>query len=99
MMHAKMNGMTYLRHRRDSLTVPPAEFFDFSAEAAACISCSSRSACFVVRERSRAAYAESFLPRASSQRGDSASRKLPITNRIPGGRETQKMPRQAEFLK
>ena len=38
-------------------------------------------------------------PRRKSQRGDSATSRLPITNRRPGGSETQKMLRQAVSLK
>ena len=41
----------------------------------------------------------SFFPPRKSQRGDSATMKLPMTNRIPGGRETQKIPRQAAVFK
>ena len=76
---------------RESCSFPP--------PATSCISLSSRSACPGMRERRRAAYAPSFLPRRKSQRGDSATIRLPITNKMPGGNETQKIPRQTSFLK
>src|SRR5579863_4784547 len=96
MIQARIKGITYFRRRSDSLVT--VDLF-FSARLVCCISLSSRSACAVERERRRAAYAASCFPRRSSQRGDSATIKLPITNKIPGGRETQKMPRHAVFLK
>src|SRR5208283_2556411 len=99
MTHARTNGITYLRRKSDSLTLAPVEVFAFSAAVACSISASSTSACWLVRERRSAAYAASRLPRRNSQRGDSDTMKLPITNKMPGGSETQKMLRQAVSLK
>src|SRR5580692_2207666 len=102
---ARTNGMTYLRRRSDSpILLPeallfPEEVFVFSAAADCSISASSRLACSPVRERSRAAYAASFCPRRNSQRGDSDTTRLPSTNKIPGGSETQKILRHAVSLK
>jgi hypothetical protein len=42
-------------------------------------------------ERSRAGGAAFFPFFRASQRGDSSRKRLPMTNRMPGGRETQKM--------
>src|ERR1035438_4553921 len=78
--HARMNGITYFRLRSDSLAPPArAEDFPFSASAFASISISSRSAWPSSRERRSALWASSFLPRRNSQRGDSATTRLPIT--------------------
>src|SRR5271170_4076790 len=98
MTQARTNGITYLRRKRDSLTLP-VELFAFSAAAVCSISTSSVLACSLFRERRRAAYAASRFPRRNSQRGDSDTIRLPITKRIPGGSETQKMLRQAVSLK
>src|SRR5256885_5530097 len=98
MMQASTNGITYFRRRSESFAFAPEACFFVSADARSCISFSSRSACSVLLERSKAAYAASLFPRLRSQRGDSDNNKLPITNRIPGGRDTQKIPRHAEFL-
>src|SRR3569833_253142 len=98
MMHASRKGMTYFLRNSGSLILFPGEVGAVSAEASS-ISFSSTSACSIVRERSNAARAASLLPRRNNQRGDSDTRKLPITKRMPGGRETQNMERQALSLK
>src|ERR1700722_11022907 len=95
--HASTKGITYLRCKSDSLAFFPSEVVD-SAEAACSISRRSASACSLVRDRSSATRAASFLPRRYNQRGDSATIKLPITNKMPGGNDTQKILRQALSL-
>src|SRR5580700_384770 len=98
MTQARTNGSTYLRLNSDSEDCGPAALFTFSVAAVSSISFNSVSACSSVRERRSAASAASFLPLRNSQRGDSATMKLPMTNKMPGGRETQKMLRQAVSL-
>src|SRR5271168_2194694 len=93
---ASTNGITYFRRSSDSLTLVPVELF--SAAAVCSISANSTSACSFVRERSSAAYAASLFPRRNNHRGDSDTIRLPITNKIPGGSDTQKMLRQAASL-
>ena len=93
-MQARANGITYLRWSKDSPACAP-DALAFSAAAVSSISFSSISACSSLRERSKETRAASFLPRRKSQRGDSATRKLPMTNGMPGGSDTQKMLRQA----
>src|SRR6516164_6937310 len=95
---ARRNGMTYLRRSSDSFMFAPAELFAFSADESSSISRSSHCACSALRERKSAFNAASFLPPRNSHRGDSATKKLPITNKMPGGSETQKMLRHAESL-
>src|ERR1700712_2204178 len=96
MTQANTNGITYFRRSRESLTEVPT---DALAARVSSISRSSISACCSVRERSKARRAASFLPRGKTKREDSATKKLPTTKRRPGGRETQKMRRQAWSLK
>ena len=67
-----------------------------AAAVSAILAFNSISACSAdARAQQAAVRAASGLPRRKSQRGDSATMKLPMTNRIPGGADTQKMPRQA----
>src|SRR6266852_3556578 len=99
MMQASTNGMTYFRRSNDSDLLPSEEAFAFSAADTSSISRSSIFACSAVRERKSAMRAASFLPRRNNHLGDSATKKLPMTNNTPGGRETQKMLRQAVPLK
>src|ERR1035441_10000966 len=98
MMHASTNGRMYLRWSNDSEFFPAEFAEDFSAAAMSSISCNSILACSSERERSSARKAASFFPRRNSQRGDSETRKPPMTNKIPGGSDTQKMLRQAVSL-
>src|SRR5208282_1682387 len=98
MTHARMKGITYLRRSRDSLILPPVELLARSVALVSSISRSSDCAWSLERERSNALNADSFFPLRKSQRGDSPTKKLPITKRIPGGSDTQKMPRHAVFL-
>ena len=100
MMHASTKGITYLRRNSDSLSFRPViEVPPSSAAAISSISLSSTSACSGVRDRSSARRAASFWPRRNNHRGDSATIRLPMTKRMPGGNETQKMLRQAASLK
>src|SRR5271154_1359793 len=99
MTQARRKGMTYLRLRIDSLACEPEADLEDSAAAVSAISWSSRSACSVERERRSEARAASFLPRRKSQRGDSATAKLPKVKKMPGSNETQRMLRHAVFLK
>src|ERR1700682_5533447 len=99
MTQASTNGITYLRRKSDSRTFVPVEVFAFSAAAVCFISAYSTFACWSVRARKSAAEAESLFPRQNSQRGDSDTMRLPITNKRPGGSDTQKMLRQAVSLK
>src|ERR1035441_9064612 len=98
MMHASTNGSTYLRLNNDSEDCPPPALFADSVAMVSAISLSSISACSSVRERSSAVRADSLSPRRYSQRGDSATSKLPMQNKSPGGSDTQKMLRQAVSL-
>src|SRR6266851_1526943 len=85
MTQASTNGITYFRRKSDSLALAPVEVLDFSAAAACSISASSRFACSGVRDRRSAVCAASRLPRRNSHRGDSATIRLPITNKMPSG--------------
>src|SRR5271166_6149864 len=96
--HAKTKGITYFRRSNDSFIFPPAVDFVISAVEIPSISASSDRAWSVERERRSAFNAASFLPRWNNHRGDSATRKLPTTNRIPGGKDTQKILRHAASL-
>src|ERR1700712_5441927 len=90
MMHASTNGITYLRRSRESLNAAAEEAF--CAESDVCsISSNSSVACSLLRDRSNAWKADSFFPLLKSQRGDSATNRLPATNKIPGGIDIQKM--------
>src|SRR5438067_11480855 len=99
MTHASRKGMTYLRCKSDSLTLGPAEAWTFADARVSSISFNSVAALSGVRDRSSAARAASGRPWRNSQRGDSDTMKLPSTNRIPGGSETQKIRRHAWSLK
>src|SRR5258708_32545050 len=94
MTHARTNGITYFRRKSDSRTFVPVEVFAFSAAALCSISATSTFACSSVRERKSAAYAASLFARRNSQRGDSHTMRLPITNKRPDGTHTQQVQRQ-----
>src|SRR6185312_12742156 len=96
--HASRRGTTYFRRSRDSLFPVADASFATAANATCSISLNSSSACSLLRERSNAAYASFFFPRLNSQRGDSDRKKLPKTNRTPGGSDIQKMRLHASFL-
>src|ERR1019366_9120710 len=95
MMHARTNGRMYFRCHSDSEFFPAEPAEGFSAVAMASISCNSILACSSERERRSAARAASVFPLRNSQRGDSETMKPPMTNKIPGGSDTQKIPRHA----
>jgi hypothetical protein len=99
MTQARMNGTTYLRLRRDSPARAPAPWPLAPLAAVSSISCSSASAASAERDRRSAARASAILPFLWSHRGDSVTMKLPMTNTIPGGSDTQKMLRHAVSLK
>src|SRR5580658_2918084 len=95
---ARTKGITYFLLRRDSFAPPAVEDFAISARATRSISSISRSASASDLDLRSAVRASAPLPERCSQRGDSATMKLPMTNRIPGGSDTQKMLRHAVSL-
>ena len=94
------NGITYFRRRRDSLTLVPVEDWGFSGS----------SGLFHLREFDIPPVwwcenGAALCRRRPAFRGETASAgipatmKLPITNKMPGGSETQKILRHAVSLK